>query len=81
MPSATLPKGTYIRYTDHHGVTRYGVVVGTDMGRSKYEVGDRVGGWGRWIWSDGGSWVFPSQVQVVTEQEANAPPDNKDVDA
>lgn len=74
MPAAYLPPGTYIRYNDHQQHTRVAVVVGTDMGRTKYEIGHRIGGWGEWLWADGGAWAFPSQVEVITEQEATAAP-------
>jgi hypothetical protein len=73
-----LPNGTYIRYTDH-GRERYARIVGTDMFRSKYEVGDRYPGWGRWLFADGGSWVFLNEFEVVTEEEATAVPAPKEI--
>jgi hypothetical protein len=57
--NVTIPAKTYI-----------GVIVGTDMFRSKYQVGARFGGWGEWLFMDGGSWAFPHEVTVISEEEA-----------
>lgn len=76
-----LPVGTYVlvkqpEFTGTDGRVicaareYYAVVVGYDMWRSKYEVGSRYAGWGRWLFSDGGSWPFPGWVTEVTEEEA-----------
>ena len=48
----------------------YAIVRGYDMGRSKYQVGSRFPGWGRWLFADGGEWVFPSWCTEVAEAEA-----------
>ncbi len=72
-----LPIGTYVHVTEKHGERTeqyYAVVVGYDMGKTKYEVGKRYAGWGAWRFTSGGSWVFPREVTEVTETEATAIP-------
>lgn len=80
--SPMLAPGTYVRvvrgdlYDEHR--TRVVIprrtfiarVVGTDQGRSKYQVGERIGGWGRWLFADGGEWAFISQVTEISADEA-----------
>lgn len=50
--------------------TYVGKVVGYDIGHSKCELGMRYGGWGGWLFCDGGTWVFPRQVEEISEAEA-----------
>lgn len=81
----TLPPGTYVRVDDPGcwdtarrrmvlaPKTYYALIVGTDLFGSKYEVGHRYGGWGRWLFSDGGTWVAPEWCTVVTAEEAMRP--------
>jgi hypothetical protein len=84
VASATLPVGTYVlvrdpglfeldRWTGRYAIDPrefYAIVRGYDMGHSKYQVGARLPGWGRWLFADGGRWVFPSWCTEVTEEEA-----------
>jgi hypothetical protein len=72
MADATLPNGTYIRYRDEQGLRRYARIVGTDMGRTKYKLAGRVGGWGEWLWVEAGNWISASRAEVVTAEEAEA---------
>lgn len=67
--SPRLPDGTYIRYRDEQNLRRYARITGTDIGCTKYRIANRVGGWGEWLWVDGG-WVFPGKVEAVSKQEA-----------
>lgn len=75
--SPRIPDGTYVRVYERRpeNATRparsyIGRVVGTDMAGSKYQVGERYGGWGRWHFADGGRWAFPREVSVIDEEEA-----------
>jgi hypothetical protein len=83
--SALLPVGTYVLVRDPGCFTEtgvqiidpteyYAVIVGYDMGRTKYEVGRRYGGWGEWLFLKGGAWPFPSWCTAVTEEEARRLP-------
>ncbi len=78
--SARLPDGTYVRVTERTceetGPARafVGRIVGTDIGRTKYEVGGRYGGWGKWLFLKGGCWAFPGEVEEISEAEALAAP-------
>lgn len=67
MNQAKLPVGTIVRVTERGpGARQYvGRIVGYDMWRSKYEIGQRYGGWGEWLYSDGGSWAFASWVEAI----------------
>lgn len=75
--SGLLPVGTTVKVTDVLPNDRYdadpnprtyiGRVVGYDMGGTKYQVGARYGGWGRWLYMDGGSWAFPTKVVEVPD--------------
>ncbi len=67
-----LPVGSYVRVTggDAWRADVIGKVVGYDMGRTKYEIGVRYGGWGEWLFLDGGTWVFPRHVEQIGEDEA-----------
>lgn len=83
--SERLPDGTYVRVeevlpeTAHRPARTYvGRVVGTDMGRSKYQIGQRFMGWAEWHFLDGGSWAFPGHVTEITEAEALALPEAVD---
>jgi hypothetical protein len=74
-----IPDGSYVRVCERlpEGAAReprhfVGKVVGTDMGRTKYQIGARYGGWGEWLFADGGSWAFPGEVAVISEAEALA---------
>ena len=49
-------------------------VVGTDMWRSKYELGRRYPQWDRWEFMDGGCWAFIGSVTEISEDEARAVP-------
>jgi hypothetical protein len=55
----------------HPGATYSDVakVVGYDIGGTKYELGLRYAGWDEWKWQDGGTWAFPSQVSVYSEEQ------------
>ncbi len=70
--TALLPVGTYVRVRDHGPSPRayIGRVVGYDLFHSKYHIGARYGGWGEWLFLDGGSWAFPGEVEEITEAEA-----------
>lgn len=83
--SALLPVGTYVLVRDPgcrtetgvqilDPVEYYAVIVGYDMGRTKYEAGRRYGGWGEWLFLKGGDWPFPSWCTEVTEEEARRLP-------
>ncbi len=67
-----LPPGTYVIVHESLTSSRayIGRVVGYDMGHSKYHIGARYGGWGEWLFTDGGSWAFPGQVEEISEDEA-----------
>ncbi len=70
--TALLPVGTYVQVREHGPSLRVyiGRVVGYDIGHSKYHIGARYGGWGRWLFTDGGLWAFPGKVEEITEAEA-----------
>lgn len=75
--SDRLPDGTYVRVDERlpegaHREERHfvGVIVGTDLFASKYQVGERYGGWGGWRFAEGGSWVFPREVTVISAEQA-----------
>lgn len=68
--TALLPVGAYVRVTEPDRLPYVAKVVGYDMGRTKYEVGRRYGGWGEWLFCDGGTWVFPGHAKQISEQEA-----------
>lgn len=75
MTRTDLPVGTYVLVTERGPDARppyFARVVGTDLFGSKYQVGMRYGGWGQWLFLDGGSWAFPEWVREVTEAEATA---------
>lgn len=65
-----LPVGTHVRVTPFEGRTYIAKVVGYDLGHSKYELGARFGGWGEWLFGDGGRWAFPREVKAISEAEA-----------
>lgn len=80
--SEMLPEGTYVRVDERHARTErrgarsyVGVVVGTDVFRSKYHIGERYMGWSEWYFMDGGSWAFIGEVTSISEAEALAPPE------
>lgn len=85
--SKLLPVGAYVLVKDpgcRDSVTGeqimkpceyYAVIRGYDMGRTKYEVGVRFPGWGRWLFTKGGSWTFPAWCTEVTEEEVNHIPE------
>ena len=66
-----LPVGTYVRVEEpdppgrpDEGAIWWGKVVGYDMGRTKYEIGQEyLPG----AFMDGGSWAFPSWVHRASE--------------
>ena len=63
-----LPVGTIVEVTERgpHARPPYvGTVVGYDLFRSKYEIGARYGGWNQWLYLDGGSWAFPTEVTAL----------------
>lgn len=68
--SELFPVGTYVRVTVAGRPADIGKVVGYDIGHSKYEIGIRYGGWGEWLFLDGGTWAFPSEVEAIDEAEA-----------
>lgn len=75
--SDLLPIGAYVRFREYsHGFaateerTRVGRVVGYDIGHSKYHLGARYPGWGKWLFAKNGTWVFPNTVEEITEEEA-----------
>ena len=72
---ADLPAGTYVKVTEQgpDGRTYIGRIVGTDLGRTKYEIGVRYACWGRWEFARGGSWAFPSEVEAITAEQAHDP--------
>ncbi len=75
--SKLLPVGAYVRVTDLGEDARpsyVAIVRGYDMGHTKYEVGRRFGGWGRWLFGAGNDWTFPSWCVEITEAEATALP-------
>lgn len=84
--SKLLPVGTYVLVRDPGLKTEsgtrlmepcecYAVIRGYDMGRTKYQVGKRFPGWGEWLFTQGGSWTFPSWCTEVTEEEATRIPE------
>jgi len=84
--SPMLAPGTYVlvrRAAADTGSPRcyIGRIVGTDMGRSKYEIGMRFAGWSEWRFLDGGSWAGIGTVTEITEAEALAVPGQENLDA
>lgn len=85
--SKLLPVGTYVLVKDPglrdpetgeqlmEPCEYYAVIRGYDMGHTKYEVGNRFPGWGRWLFAKGSGWEFPSWCTEVTEEEANHIPE------
>ncbi|MFG3710949.1 hypothetical protein [Micromonospora sp. NPDC047730] len=74
-----LPVGTFVEVTEYGDGQRYiAVIVGYDLGRSKYEVGHRYAGWGEWRWLDGGAWVFPGEVEEIKTKEVSFESENVD---
>ncbi len=70
-----LTPGTYVRVNEpaiagNPPRSYTARIVGSDMGHTKYELGARYGGWGEWLFLDGGSWAFPSWVTEISEAEA-----------
>ena len=86
MSAELLPVGTYVLVQDPGcwdtaqrrmilaPSAYYGRVVGYDVFRTKYELGTRYPGWGRFAFLRGGSWVAPSWCAEVTEREALTAP-------
>lgn len=77
--SDRIPDGSYVRVAERlpEGAGRearhyIGRIAGTDMGCSKYQVGVRYAGWGKWLFTDDGAWAFPREVTVISEAEALA---------
>jgi hypothetical protein len=82
MGQKLLPIGTYVLVNDPGcwdtaqrrmvlpERTYYAIIVGYDLFHSKYEVGRRYGGWGTWLFLDGGEWPSPGWCTEVTEGEA-----------
>lgn len=77
MATDLLPVGAYVRVTDAYVTgdgpnprTFIGRVVGYDLGHSKYEIGTRYGGWGEWLFTKGGTWAFPRDVEQISKEEA-----------
>lgn len=81
--SALLPVGTYVLVDDPGAcdhVSReyvisprryYGLVVGYDLGRSKYNLATRYMGWSEYRFTEQGlAWAGPSWCTEVTEREA-----------
>jgi hypothetical protein len=68
--SRLLPVATYVKVTPPDGPPFVARIVGYDMGHTKYEVGRRYGGWGRWLFADGGTWVLPHEVEAIGAAEA-----------
>lgn len=70
MSRELLPVGTVVLVTepargdDAARPPYVAKIVGYDMGRTKYEIGVRFGGWGEWLFLEGGSWTFPSWCEV-----------------
>ncbi len=78
MTTTMLPVGTYVKVTEHGtGRTYIAKVVGYDIGHTKYQLGARYGGWGEWLFLDGGSWAFPRDVAEISEAEALYMPDGE----
>lgn len=84
--SKLLPVGTYVLVRDPGLKSEWGqrlmepgeyyaVIRDYDMGRTKYEVGRRFGGWDQWLFGAGNHWTFPSWCTEVTEEEANRTPE------
>ncbi len=72
--TALLPVGTYVRVTKFLPVPHefVGKIVGYDLHHSKYEIGARYGGWGEWLFLEGGTWAFPREVEQISEDDAHA---------
>lgn len=78
--SERIADGTYVLVRERLPEVAYreardyiGQVVGTDVDRSKYQVGARYyAGRGEWRFLDGGSWAFPWELVVIDEREALA---------
>jgi len=45
-------------------------ITGTDLLRSKYEIGTRYAGWGRWLFLTGGGWASPRHITEISESQA-----------
>jgi hypothetical protein len=75
---ALLPVGAYVRVTekgDHARPSYIAKVAGYDMGRTKYRLAPRYGGWGRWLFhGEAIAWAGTSWVEEITEAEATAIP-------
>jgi hypothetical protein len=67
-----LPVGAYVRVVEHgpDNRTYIGRVRGYDMSATKYHLDIRCGGWGEWLFTNGGAWAFPSEVKEISENEA-----------
>ena len=84
--SRLLPVGAYVLVRDpgcySHEDGReifppreyYGIVRGHSLGGDKYQVGNRFGGWGEWLFLKGGDWPFRSWCSEVTEEESTQLP-------
>ncbi len=80
--SEMLAEGTYVQVDEklpesasREARSYIGVIVGTDMGRTKYHIGVRYMGWSEWHFLDGGSWAFIGEVTAISEAEALALPE------
>lgn len=82
--SQMLPEGTYVLVDESTNWsenayrpprTFIGRVVGTDVYGSKYHIGARHGGGGKWLFLEGGSWAFPVHVVAISEADALAAPE------
>jgi hypothetical protein len=68
--SALLPVGAIVRVTERHTLARPPYVaegVGYDIGRTRCHLGARYGGWGEWLFADGGRWAFLDEVEPCAE--------------
>jgi hypothetical protein len=76
-----LPVGAYVRVTPQPlkllgGMAMdaerpyVGKVRGHDLGHTKYQISERVRGWDKWLFAEGGRWEFVSDVQEIAEDEA-----------
>ncbi|TDC02661.1 hypothetical protein E1091_00220 [Micromonospora fluostatini] len=75
----TLPVGTFVRVSERGSGRRYAaVVVGYDLGCTKYEVGRRFAGWASWRYLNGGSWPFPAEVEEIPTREFRYDSENLD---
>ncbi len=70
-----LPVGAYVRVTERRGSSpRAYIARVVRYAGGKYELGSRFAGWDRWLFADGGSWAFVSEVTEISEAEATAVP-------